>query len=238
MAEYSTLVNLLHTVSDDPIDKAIKSVLDAISSEHSIISDHIERATLRHWAKAIHTSRLDTMSHSELVEALGYVDKFNQQEIELESLNYFLGVTVHIDTDSVKNKFNLNGQDVSINLNSFIGEDPNSLKEKESLDSSKKLESASSEQLPPNKSIDWTFISKNKVDTIQLKSFYMSSMHIEPELKTDIEGKESDDKNRYKSHEVNETPNGKKSYWFDFTINNGTQLFKFDPFIDEGEHKQ
>ena len=232
MAEYSTLVNLLHTVSDDPIDKAIKSVLDAISSEHSIISDHIGRATLRHWAKAIHTSRLDTMSHSELIKALGYIDKFDQQEIELESLNYFLGVTVHIDTDSVKNKFNVNGQDASINLHSFIGDEPNPLKEGGSSDSSKKLEEATIDELPPNKSIDWTFISENKVDTIQLKSFYMSSMHVEPELKTDIEGKESDDENRYKSHEVNETSNVKKSYWFDFTINDGTQLFKFDPFID------
>ena len=232
MAEYNTLVNLLHTVSQTPIEKAIKKVLGTVEGEHSIVSGHIGNATLRHWAKAIHTSRLDTISHSELIKGLGSVDRFNQQEIELESFNYFLGVTVHIDTDAVKKMFNVNGQDSSINLNSFIGKDPKLVKGDDSLETTS--DSLPIDELPPNKSIDWTFISKNEVDTIQLKTFYMSSMHAEPELKTNIAVKEDGDKNRYKSHEVSESSNGNKSYWFDFTINDGAQIFKFDPFVDEG----
>lgn len=233
MAEYTTLVNLLHTVSDDPIEEAIKSILEAIESEPDIVSGHIGNATLRHWAKAIHTSRLDSLSHSELVEGLEFVGKFHSQEIRLESLNYFLDVTVHIDTDAVIKAFNLNGKDSSINLNSSIGDDTKQEKKSDSLSLPKSSEKPLVNELPPNKTIDWNFISKNEKDTIQLKTFYMSSMYAAPDLKAGVELKENDEDNRYKSHEVYESTNENTSYWFDFTINNGTQLFKFDPLVDE-----
>jgi hypothetical protein len=92
------------------------------------------------------------------------------------------------------------------------------------------------EELVANESIEWTAISNNGSDTIQLKTFHASPINPNADfiqiISTPVQ--EAGSPNKFSSYVI-PTPqaNFKKAYSFNFTINNGTQQFTFDPWLGD-----
>ncbi len=201
------------------------------------VKDEFKDATIKVWAKAIHTCWLATITLDELKSGLTQVETFTDDAVSTEANIYFLEVVVHVDTVSILGR-KFPTSDKPIFVDQYIWLTSNHPRTTTGQDTNE----LDCEGLVPNESIEWTALSKNGTDTIQLKKFHASPCNPNADFSKIISTPvvEEDAPNKYMSY-VKSDPeaNFKKAYSFDFTINNGNQQFTFDPWLgDEPVHDE
>jgi hypothetical protein len=216
LAAYNTLLNLLHTMADRELSEAAGQVLTSSASLPASMHADIQGASLREWAKALHSSRADSITLDLLSNALKAVGKFTEEEIAQEVNLHFFKITVQVDAAKVCQQYDIEGDGPVIKLD-YQGGLPEADSEK----------STTNHKLMPDCSITWKFITSSDKDSLQLKSFYVDSSGDSNQAPhcTKINSSESNS-GIYKSHESPTDKQIPTSYFFDFTINNGKQLFR------------
>ncbi|WP_062265743.1 hypothetical protein [Endozoicomonas arenosclerae] len=208
------------------------SVTFLVDNTDPTVKNVVDSATINDWAKAIHTVWIKTITLSQLVEGLGKVNRFSSEDINTTANIYFLEIQIEVDTASILSQHNKDGSSNPIFVDSYIKMTSNHV----STTSGQGTNELDTEELVPNESIEWTAVSKNGSDTIQLKRFHASPINPNADFKAIISDPvpESGSSNKYSSYVIQHPqPDFRKAYSFDFTINNGTQLFTFDPWLGD-----
>ncbi|WP_420590835.1 hypothetical protein [Bacterioplanoides sp.] len=214
MAAYNTLLNLFHTFSALPLADAVKQLSEAAGKLPSDLQSQINAADLPTWAKAIHSARGEELSMEELTEGLGALARFSDDDIQQEVKRHFVSISVHIDTECMCEQYDVHGNEPAIEL-SFQQDDspsPNMAENKTDV--------------IPDCTIDWQFVPSRKEDTLELKAFYVGS----EEGQSHCSAISAEAKMQYRSHESRTAGQPPMNYFFDFTINHGSQVFRIPAF--------
>jgi hypothetical protein len=234
LAAYNTLLNLFHTLADKTIAEAVGQVLSSSASLPTSMHTEIKNASLREWAKAIHSSRADSITLSTLSDSLKTVGKFSEHEITQEVAKNFFQITVQVDAAMVCQQYDVEGNGPVIKLSYQSGLPEMEKKNSASVNPAELKITDTNQKLMPDCSITWKFITSSGEDSLQLKSFYVDSYDDSkrPPHRTKINNTESIS-GTFRSHESPTNNQSTLSYFFDFTINNGKQLFRIPALSGE-----
>ena len=217
--------------SNDALFNALNFEMETGNSINQAIANvkgEYSTSTVDEWANAIHLVWIETITLDELISAMETIGTFSSSDITTAATIYFLEIQIGVDTASILNL----GQSSSnpIKVNDYITMTSNH----QSATSGQGGHELVAKDLQPNESIFWTAIStSNSSDTIQLKEFLasksgedFSEMIATPKLLSGTE-------NQYYTYVKSDPELGLVyAYRFNFTINNGSQLFTFDPWLE------
>jgi hypothetical protein len=227
MSTYEDLISLLQPLQTAPLNTAVQQLL---TNQDDVVQNTLSSATLRDWSKAIHTTWIDSITLEQLQSGLESTGRFSQSDINTEANIYFLEIVIHVDTNQVISKHQINGSAAPIFVDGFVKMTSNHV----DTTIGQNTNELDAEALVANESIQWTALGSDGAQNIQLKSFHASPVNRDADFSKIISTPvlNTGSTNQYSSYVI-PTPqaNFRKAYSFDFTINNGTQLFTFDPFI-------
>ncbi|MGB0177591.1 MAG: hypothetical protein ACPF9D_10525 [Owenweeksia sp.] len=188
-----------------------------------------ESSTVDEWANALHLVWIESITLEQLISAMETIGTFSTEDITTAATVYFLEIQIGVDTTGILNMGQTNPNPIYVSQ--FITMTSNH----KSATSGQGTNELVAKDLQPNESIFWTATSNsNPSDTIQLKEFAasgpnedFSEMIAAPKL---LNGTE----NEYYTYVKSDPVRGLIfAYRFNFTINNGSQLYTFDPFLED-----
>lgn len=227
MPAYNILLNLLHTLSHQPLPEAVKQLVVSMESLPADMKQQIDQADLRAWAKAMHSCRADGLSVEDLLAGLEALGKFNKADILAEIEQHFIQIAVHIDTESMCRQYDVTGNKAVIDL--YYQQQ---VAESEQPELKTESKSADDHKLLPDCTIDWQFITSRPEDSLQLKAFYVQNQQEQAHC-SEIKAGQDNALDCYRSYESRTAGQMPLSYFFDFTINNMSQLFRAPAFKGE-----
>lgn len=226
MAAYNILLNLLHTLAHEPAVSAVKQLMTSSETLPVEMHQQVQSADLREWANAMHSSQADSINSHELADALRAVGKFSEKDILQEVKQHFINVSVHIDTLKVREQYSISDAAPVIQLKYQQGSHNPETKPEQGVHNADL--DGSDKRLIPDCTIDWQFCSSKEGDSLQLKAFYVKAMDGQEEAPhcTKIDNSVDASEACYRSHGSRVKGQSALSYFFDFTINGGSQLFR------------
>lgn len=222
MASNDALFNALNFQKEtgNTIDEAIANVKNDYGS-----------ATVDEWANALHLVWIETLTLDELISAMGTIGTFSSADITTAATVYFLEIQIGVDTTSILGLGKTSPNPIYVD--SYIHMTSNH----KSATSGQGGNELIAKDLQPNESIFWTAIStSNSSDTIQLKKFLPSPINPNADFSEMIAAPKllNGSENEYYTYVKSNPVEGLKyAYCFNFTINNGSQLFTFDPWLED-----
>lgn len=194
------------------------------------IKDQFTTASVNEWANAVHFAWISTIALEDLVDALNSIERFTTEETAKAADVYFLEIVIKIDTTRIlAGTYSLSPAPVD----QYVVFTSNH----KSVTSGQGTNELDAENLQPNESIFWQAISNtNNQDTIELVKFHASPVNPNADFSEMIAAPKHMNGNASQFHTTvksNPTLGIKYAYSFDFTINQGSQLFTFDPWLGD-----
>ena len=220
--------------SNDALFNALNFQKSAGNDIHTAITNvkgDYPNPTVYDWVNALHLVWITTITLEELITAMETIGGFSKSDITTAATVYFLEVQIAIDTTSILNMGKKSSNPIFVDQ--YIKMTSNHV----SATSGQGSNELVAKDLQPNESIFWTAVSSSKTsDTIQLKKFHPSPINPNADFSKmiaapkQVNGKENEYFTYVKSNPVLGL---EYAYSFDFTINNGTQQFTFDPWLED-----
>ncbi|MBE0368182.1 hypothetical protein [Pseudoalteromonas aurantia] len=193
-------------------------------------------ATVQVWAGALYQTWIDCITLEELKHGLAqilYPAPFSSAEIATAADPFFLEIVITVETSRLQQSYDFDGSAPVPDVSNFVCMTSNH----KSRNTGQGTSELVSDSLSPNESIHWTAVSKNGKDTIQLCGFFLSPVsegHARIDSLITTPQPVSNTTNQYKCRVLSDPESDIEwAYRFEFTVNNGTQKFTFDPYLGD-----